>query len=292
MLAGSSMELSGRTLGALVPELAARLREHCGAVGTEPAVCRGLGVGFPAIVDSERGEILSTLPSKLDDLSGPELLARLRGELGVPVKLENDAKLALLGEHSHGAAQGARDVVLVTLGTGIGVAAMLGGRLLGSRLGQAGNLGGHLTVDLRGPVCACGNLGCAEALASTSTLPGVCRGWEGFAESGLAAEPTLDFRALFRWADAGDAVARQVLGHAIRVWSALAVSLVHAYGPELLLFGGGVMGRADAILPHVRAYVAEHAWKTARGTVRIERAALGGEAALIGAETLFGQEIR
>ena len=292
MLAGSSMDLGGRPLARLLPELAAQLREHCRAVKVEPSACRGLGMGFPAIVDSERGEILSTLPSKLDDLDGPELLARLRGELGVPVKLENDAKLALLGEHSHGTALGAQDVVLVTLGTGIGAAAMLGGRLLGSRLGQAGNLGGHLTVDLLGPVCACGNRGCAETMASTSTLPRVCRGWRGFAASGLAREATLDFQALFRWADAGDSVAQQVLGHSIRIWSALAVSLVHAYGPELLLFGGGLMRRADDILPHVREYVAQHAWKTVRGTVRIERAALGDEAALIGAETLFKQEIR
>ena len=292
VLAGSSMDLSGRPLGRLLPELAGRLREHCRALEVEPNACQGLGVGFPAIIDSEYGEILSTLPGKLDDLSGPDLLARLHDELGIPVKLENDTKLALLGERSHGAAQATQDVVLVTPGTGIGAAAMLGGRLLGSRLGQAGNLGGHLTVELQGPLCACGNLGCAEALASTSTLPRLCRGWEGFAKSGLAGEATLDFRALFRWADAGDVVAKQVLGHSIRVWSALAVSLVHAYGPELLLFGGGVMWRADDILPHVREYVADHAWRTARGSVRIDRAALGDKAALIGAETLFEQETR
>jgi glucokinase len=290
VLAGSSMGLAGPGLAQLLPALADRLREHCRAAGVLPSACDGLGIGFPAIVDAERGEIISTLPGKLDDLSGVEILQCLRNELRLPVKLENDAKLALLGERSSGAARGLRDVVLVTLGTGIGSAVMLDGRLLRSRLGQAGNLGGHLSVDLPGPPCACGNLGCAEALASTSTLRRVCRGWNNFETSGLSAEATLDFAALFRWADVGDVVAKQVLSHCIRVWSVLAVSLVNAYGPELVLFGGGVMRRADAILPHVRAYVAAHAWKTTRGEVRVEQAALGDDAGLIGAQALFEQE--
>jgi glucokinase len=263
--------------------------EHCGALGLTPRSCRGLGVGVPAIVDNRTHEILSSL-NKYADGSGQMLSAWSERAFGIPARLENDACLALLGECRAGAARGYADVVMVTLGTGIGVAAMLEGRLLRSRLGQAGCVGGHIMVQLGGRACVCGGIGCAEAEASTVSLPAVCRNWPGFAASSLAKENVLDFAALFRGVDAGDPVARQVLNHCIAVWSALAANLVHAYGPERMIFGGGVMRRAAAILPGIRAFVDEHTWKTTRGCVTIEPALLGDAAALLGAETLFAWE--
>jgi glucokinase len=125
-------------------------------------------------LESRTGEVLSTL-NKFADIQQVDLSAWSARELGLPVRFENDARMALLGEHSAGAAQGAQDVVMVTLGTGIGGAAMLQGHLLHSRYGQAGCLGGHLTVNFRGRRCKCGAIGCAEAEASTSVLEEVCR---------------------------------------------------------------------------------------------------------------------
>ena len=292
VLASSSLATDARRLADLLPELKRRLLAHCRALGIEPAGCTGLGIGFPAIVDSERGEILSTL-SKFADGNGAALQAWSARELGLTARIENDAKLALLGEHYAGAARDFEDVVMVTLGTGIGVAAMLQNRLLHSRIGQAGLLGGHLSVDFGGRPCACGAIGCAEAEASTSTLAAICRGWPGFQASLLAREAQLDFATLFRCKDAEDAhdaVAREIVAHCIHVWSALTVSLIHAYGPQLVLFGGGVMNRSDQVLPAIRAYVDRHSWKTSRGTAAIEAASLGESAALIGAEALFAKD--
>jgi glucokinase len=206
---------------------------------------------------------------------------------GLPVKIENDTSLALLGEHRAGAAKGIEDVVLVTLGTGIGVSALLQHQLLRSRLGHAGALGGHFTIRFDGRRCACGNIGCAEAEASTSVLPAVAADWPNFSQSSLAREPALNFAALFRAKDAGDVVAREIVDHCIAIWSALAATLVHAYGPDLMLFGGGVMRRGEEILGPVRAFVKHHTWKSSRGSTRIEAATLGEEAAFIGAEALF-----
>ncbi len=290
VLASSDVATNGRWLRELLPELAARLRDNCRASGTSAEECRGIGIGFPAIVDSRSGEILSTLGDKFADLTAADLRAWSNSEFGLPVRIENDAKLALLGERFAGAAKGFEDVVMVTLGTGIGVAVMLQNRLLHSHMGQAGTLGGHLVVRFNGRPCVCGAIGCAEAEASTSVLPALCREWPGFAASSLAQEPELNFATLFHARDAGDQVAGEVIAHCIAVWSALTVSLVHAYGPQLILFGGGISKRDDEILRPLRTYVEQHSWKTIRGTARIEAASLGADAAFVGAEAIFLEE--
>ena len=243
VLASSTVTTDAGSLRALLPELTAQLRENCRAVGVSPEACKGLGIGFPAIVDSRSGEVLSTLGSKFADCTGADLRAWSQVEFGLPLRIENDAKLALLGEHFAGSAQGFEDVVMVTLGTGIGVAAMLQHKLLHSQMGQAGTLGGHLVVRFDGRPCVCGATGCAEAEASTSILPDLCREWPGFAESSLAQEAQLNFSSIFRLRDAGDRVAHELIDHCIAIWSALTVSLIHAYGPQLILFGGGVAQR-------------------------------------------------
>ena len=271
----SSAHSPGWRMGALRP------------AGTTVRQLDGVALGFCGIVDGERNEILSTL-DKYSDAVGVDLHGWAQQEFGLSLRIENDACMALLGEHRAGAAQSARDVVMITLGTGIGGAAMLGGRLLRSYAGQAGCLGGHLPVNFRGRRCSCGAVGCAESEASTAVLPILCREASGFDTSLLAAEPRLDFKALFRAVDAEDAVASGILDHCVSVWSALTVGLIHAYGPELVVFGGGVMQRGEALLEPIRAYVAEHTWGTKRGLPGIVAAQLGVRAALLGGGTLFG----
>jgi glucokinase len=194
--------------------------------------------------------------------------------------------MALMGEHSAGAGRGVDDLVMVTLGTGIGAAAMMGGRLVRGKHYQAGCLGGHMPVSLSGRVCSCGNTGCVEAEASTWALPSICRSWPGFAESALASEKELDFAALFRAVAAEDRVARGVLDHCLRAWAAGTVALIHAYDPEVVIFGGGVMKSGAVILPFIDGYVRQYAW-TPWGKVQIRAAELGNDAALLGAEPLL-----
>ena len=145
-------------------------------------------------------------------------------------------------------------------------------------------------MRLDGRTCTCGSIGCAEAEASTSVLQATAEAWPGFSESLLAREPVIDFAVVFRARDAKDQVACELLQHCISVWSALAVTLIHAYGPQIMLFGGGVMKRQEEILAPIRSYVEQHSWRSSRGLTRIEAAALGGNAALVGAEALFSEE--
>jgi glucokinase len=269
----------------LIEEALARV---AATAGTRTSECTGLALGFCGIVNPETGRVLST-NAKYEDAPGIDLPAWARIALGVELQIENDARLALLGERHCGAARGCDDVVMVTLGTGIGGVAMIGGRLLRGRHHQAGLLGGHLTGVHQGRVCTCGNVGCVEAEASTWALPGVCRSWPGFEESSLAAAPRLDFETLFAAAGGGDAVAAAVRDRCLRLWAAGVVSMIHAWDPEVVILGGGVMGNGEAVLPFVQDHVRRHAW-TPWGEVDVRAAELGDRAALLGAVPLLAGE--
>lgn len=258
------------------------LLERCGLKTRD---CAGVTVSFPGIVDPSSGRIFSTPKGKYDDSSRADLLAWSREHFGLPLRIENDARMALLGEANYGAARGFDDVVMLTLGTGVGGAAMMGGRLLRGRHFQA-CLGGHLPVLFDGRACICGNSGCVEAEASTWALPEICRSWPGFEQSALAREPVLDFAALFRWSHSGDAAAAAIRDRCLRVWAAGTIGLVHAFDPEVVVFGGAVMKSGDQILPFLENYVQTHAWAP-WGKVCLRKAELGGDAGLLGAVPLL-----
>jgi glucokinase len=253
--------------------------------GVAAADCAGLAFGFCGLVDTAAGRVLST-NAKYDDAPGLDLPRWCRESFGLRLRVENDARLALLGERHAGAAQGADDAVMMTLGTGIGGVAMIEGRLLRGKHFQAGVLGGHFVADFEGRPCTCGGVGCVEAEASTWALPDVCRATPGFEASALARCERLDFEALFACAAEGDRVAAAVRDRCLRVWAAGAVAMIHAWDPEVLVIGGGVMRNAGAVLPAIEAHVRRHAW-TPWGKVVVRAAALGDRAALLGAVPLL-----
>jgi glucokinase len=181
------------------------------AAGLAPADCTGVSFAFCGIVDAGSGRVVAAPRGKFEDARELDLAGWSRSAFGLPLRLENDARLALLGEHWSGAARGYEDVAMITLGTGVGGAAMVGGRLLASRHHQAGVIGGHIPVSIDGRPCCCGGSGCAEAEASTWALPAICADWPGFADSSLATEERIDYRTLFRHYESGDAVAAEVL---------------------------------------------------------------------------------
>jgi glucokinase len=271
-------------LGDSLPLIVEALARAAASAGVRPSDCGGLGLGFCGLVDPAEGRVLSA-NAKYEDASGLDLGAWCRETLGIPLRIENDARLALLGERHAGSARGFDDVVMMTLGTGVGGVAMIGGRLLHGKHYQAGALGGHLTADFDGRPCTCGSVGCVEAEASTWALPELCRRWPGFDTSTLRAA-ALDFESLFAHAEAGDRVAVEVRDRCRRVWAAGAVSLVHAYDPEVVVMGGGVMRNPAAVLPFVEDHVHRHAW-TPWGRVDVRAAALGEQAALLGAVPLI-----
>jgi glucokinase len=265
--------------------LADALDRVAARAGVSAAGCAGLGFGFCGLVDPVAGRVLST-NAKYDDAPGLDLAGWCRERLGLPFRIENDARMALLGERQAGAARGCDDVVMMTLGTGVGGVAMIGGRLLRGKHFQAGVLGGHLGAAFEGRRCNCGNTGCVEAEASTWALGDMVRTIDGHERSALAHTARLDLEAVFRHATGGDAVAIAVRDRCLRVWSAGAVSMIHAWDPELLIVGGGVMRRAAEVLPAIERHVHASAW-TPWGKVMVRAAALGDDAALLGAVPLL-----
>jgi glucokinase len=220
------------------------------------------GVAVPGVVDPRSGR-LTSIHDKYAYLVGFDLPGWATEELGLPAVVENDARAALLGEvRAAEAAAGTavRHAAIVITGTGIGTAALVDGVPLVGPEGYGGVLGGHFTVDLDGPPCNCGNVGCAEAIGGSWNLAAQVRGSAGWQESALAdavRDGSMSMAVLFAAADAADAVATALADRVVRAWAATAVNLCHAYQPELLIFSGGPMraaaGRRDILADAVRA---------------------------------------
>lgn len=237
------------------------------------------------MIDVHTSRVVST-NLKFEDALGLDLPGWCQTEFGIPFALENDARMALLGEWYAGAAQGAEDVVMITLGTGVGGAVLAGGKPLRTRQVQGGCIGGHIPVLFTGRRCTCGAFGCMEAEASGWALPSIAKEWPGFDSSRLAKIDTINFRSLFEFAREGDRVSIELRDRCLHIWACGTVGLVHMFGPERVIFGGGVMRSGDEILPYIRDYVRKYSW-TPNGTVSILPAALGNDAALLSAIPLL-----
>lgn len=250
----------------------------------------GVGVGVPGLVD--RCGVLRFAPN-LAGVTELPILAPLEAALGVPVRVDNDATCAVWGERQLGAARGYDDVILATLGTGIGGGIVAGGRLLRGASGFAGEIG-HMVIDPDGPPCPCGQRGCWERFASGSGL-----GWVGrrAAAAGRAArvlalaggDPELVRGEHVTAAAAeGDAGARAVLADFGR-WVALGLAnLANVFDPQAFVLGGGLVEAGDLLLEPVRAAFAELlAGVSHRPAVAIVPASLGERAGAIGAACLF-----
>ena len=238
-----------------------------------------IGFSLPGIIDTKNKKILS-INDKYVDGVGYDFSGWAEKKFKAKVCMENDARAALLGEWQSGSGRGIDNIVMITLGTGIGGAAMIEGRLIHGKHYQAGCPGGHFSIDFRGEMCNCGNKGCAESIASSWGLPRLAKKM-GFRQEDV------DYKLLFDAMSKGDPVAKEMIDVCIDAWSACAVNLVHAYDPEIIIIGGGVMKSADYILPKIREWVNKYSW-TPWGKMIIERSALGDAAALYGMSYLIG----
>lgn len=254
---------------------------------------RAVGVGIAGLVD--RVGILRTGPN-LPGLSRMRVGEQLDRRLGLPVRVDNDATCAAWGEHVAGVARGVGDVVLVTLGTGIGAGLVADGELVRGAHGFGGEAG-HMVVDPRGPRCPCGRRGCWERFASGSGL-----GWLGreaaeagrFARgielAGGSAEAVRGEHVTAAAAD-GDPEARAVVT-TFAGWVALGIAnLVTLLDSSLVVIGGGLVEAGDLLLEPVRAaFWAQVMAPDERSDVRIVGASLGERAGAIGAALLGGRE--
>ena len=251
-----------------------------------------VGVGAPGLVD--RDGVLRFAPNLT--LQGElDLSSQLAERLGVPVRVDNDATCAAWGERTHGAARGFDDVVLVTLGTGIGGGVVAGGRVVRGANGFAGEIG-HMVVDPLGPRCPCGQRGCWERFASGSGL-----GWLGREAARAGGAPRLVELAggdpdevrgehVTRAVTEGDEPAVEVLAR-LAWWLALGLAnLANIFDPDAFVVGGGLVVAGEPLFAPARAAFAELLQGAdRRPPIAILPAALGPRAGAIGAACLAAE---
>lgn len=243
-----------------------------------------IGMSVKGIIDPHHGVILS-VNEALSSSVGEPIAERLACEFGVPTRLENDARMYTLGELLYGAGRTATNIVCLTLGTGVGCGVALGRRILRGPHGLSGILGGHITVQIDGPRCTCGNVGCLEALIGTGAL--IYEVTEALARgrpSTLREVPlsSLSPQHIFAASAAGDELAQEVVQRFAQHLGAGVVSLIHAHDPDLVVLGGGVAAAAEQFLPAVQAYVYRHTWTLPGLQARVTTAELREAAALAG----------
>ncbi|MEN3316160.1 MAG: glucokinase [Acidimicrobiaceae bacterium] len=252
----------------------------------------GVGIGAPGLVD--RRGVLRVAPNLAvePDL---ELRAVLEAALGVRVVVDNDATCAAWGEREVGAARGFDDVILVTLGTGIGGGIISDGRLHRGANGFAGEIG-HMVIHPDGPRCPCGQQGCWERFASGNGLGRLAREAVAEAPGGsrileLAGGDIEGVRGEHVTAAVaeGDAQAGEVLGR-FAWWTALGLAnLANIFDPEAFVLGGGLIRAGEALLAPTRAALAELSFGAGRRPeVTVVAAQLGERAGAIGAAFLAG----
>jgi glucokinase len=276
-------------LASLLPKLRECSLDLLREVKLDVSDCMGISLSLPSLVDFYAGRVVSA-NNKYPDATNIDLRQWVKETFGLPLVLENDARAALLGEACAGAARGYKDVVMMTLGTGVGSAVLAKGMPFRTAQPQGGNLGGHIPVRLDGRQCSCGAFGCVESEASGWALPLVAQELAGFSESTLAQEPKLDFRAAFAHSDKGDTVAVKLIQHCLHVWSMGAVGLVHTFGPQVIVVGGGVSARAE-VTAAIAEYVQRYAWAPA-GPVKVVPAQLGNLAPMYSALPLLDEFAR
>ncbi|HLJ18314.1 MAG TPA: ROK family protein [Bryobacteraceae bacterium] len=171
----------------------------------------------------------------------------------IPIHADNDARVALAGEAAWGAARGRTEVVMLTLGTGVGGAIISGGKLLRGATGVAGHIG-HLTIDPRGPMCICGNRGCLETFFSATAIEQAAGdAVERGCDSMLPPAPTC--ADVFRVAAEGDRVAALIVNEATQTLAAAIAGLVHILDPEIVILGGQISEAGEALFSPLREEV-------------------------------------
>jgi glucokinase len=225
----------------------------------------GVGVGCKGMIDPDSTRIES-LRGPLHFLQGLRLADIVGLPLEVPVFADNDARVSLAGEMVWGAARGRENVLMLTLGNGVGGAALVNGRVLRGHSGVAGNLG-HLTVNPHGAICACGNRGCLETVFSARAIEAeasaaVHRGCDSVLTRLFREQPQLaSCRTVFQAASEGDALAAAIVSRAIFDLGAALAGLLHIFDPEVVILGGQVADAGTDLLVPLQ----EEVWSRSRG---------------------------
>ena len=259
------------------PILTTVIREAQAFLARESAQIEGIGVSATGQVDDRAGAVIGT-NGKIPHYEGSQIKRDMEAAFGVPVFALNDANAAALGECFAGRAKGVQNVLMVTLGTGVGGGIVLGGKIFGGTRGIAGELG-HFTLYQDGPRCPCGKRGCFESYAATTAL--VRRAKEATGEADM------NGRIVFSRAADGDQAMLAVLSAWIDDIAAGISGLVHIFNPQMVLIGGGVSAQEALLIAPLRERVLRSVMPRFAECLQLEAATLGNDAGMIGAARFY-----
>jgi glucokinase len=269
----------------------------------------GIGIGAPGPLNGRTGVVFS--PPNLLNWENVPLRDLFAQVFGVPVFVENDANVGALGEYMFGAGRGTQEMVYLTVSTGIGGGIISNGQLVVGATGMAGELG-HMSVDMHGPLCNCGSVGCLEVIASGTAI---ARRASELIEQGKAEDlqayilahqtsdqeadtPTDRARAsrervrvnaqmVAQAAEAGVVDAQEIIAVAARALGLGLVNIIHIFNPERIILGGGVVQMGSLLLDPAQELVDRHTMPMPRAAVKIVKAELGSDVGLVGAGALL-----
>lgn len=242
---------------------------------------QGIGVSATGQIDTEQG-IVAGVGGNIKNWEGAQIKSSLEKQFGLPVTVVNDANCVALGEAWIGAGKNCRNLIVITVGTGIGGGIMVNNQVLLGAHGFAGELG-HFSIDRHGRDCTCGNKGCYEQYASMTALIRRVRECMPVQDMPELKPGDVNGKVIFDLVKKGNAQICAVVDEWIQDIAAGLVSLTHIFNPELILIGGGVSTQEELFVAKVRKAVLRGTMYQFGKNLRVERAALGNQAGLVGA---------
>lgn len=250
---------------------------------------KAIGLGIPGILNTDEGVCIDAFNLRW---SGVQVLEPFKRRFGVPVFMENDVRVATLGEYRYGAGRGCRNFTCITIGTGISSGIILDGKLFSGPTESGGELG-HVTIIPDGDPCVCGSFGCLETYASARGMGRMARKYISGGRTSILTEMVngdldkITPKLIVEAYDKGDAVAIDVLQQAIKLLSIAISNYINLLNFEMVIIGGGVSNMGDRLLENIKNYLAyPRIPKPAEAILKVVRAELGEEAGMYGAIAL------
>jgi glucokinase len=273
---GSIIERIGQNIEKMLSKSGLSIKDIC-----------AFGIGSPGVMDIEAGVVIAAGNMQFENVALRQMLSN---HLGKPGVLENDANVTCWGEHVLGAGKGVDEMILITLGTGIGGGIIKNGKLVHG-FSNNGVEVGHIIIYPDGRMCSCGQRGCVEAYASaSSTAARAMEAIKGGAESSLQevleAKGDITCKDVYNHVAKGDKLAKEISDGTAKALALLCINLLHVVGPKRIVFYGGMNKAGQLLLDPVKKFFNEHIWRLKKEEVELCFATLGADAGIIGTAAL------
>jgi len=238
------------------------------------------GIGFAGLVDSTKGIVYSS--PNFPEIHNFELVSKLKEKLNLPIFIHNDASLYTLGEAIFGAGRGKRYILGMTLGTGVGGGIVIDKEIYGGMNDFAGEIG-HITIDINGEKCGCGNIGCLEKYVAADGIIKRAKEYIKKEASALSEIKEISPEIISHLANKGDKVAEKVIIETGRLLGIGIASLINVLSPEIVIIGGGIANAGELLFNSIREEVKKRSYLVKINKIDIVPAELGSGAGVLGA---------